>query len=87
MIQTSTLVKKAALSLDQADHVQELLASRDAYAAFLKVVRFEVTSMESAVISMPSSEGAEALFHAKVKAEGARKLLTILEGLPTKKVK
>ena len=81
---TSDLVKKASLSIDQADLVQELLASREAYSAYLKVVRRMVESMESGVISMSSAQGADAVFHAKLQAEGARKLFTEMERLNRK---
>ena len=84
-ISTVDLVKRAALSVDQADLVQELLSSREAYSAYLKVVRRMVESRESAVVSMSSSQGAEALFHAKLKAEGARSLLAEMEALINKK--
>lgn len=82
-ITTQQLVKKASLSVDQADLVQELLASKEAYAAYLKLVRRMVELMESEVVSMSSSSGAEALFHAKLKAEGARKIYAQMEGLVT----
>lgn len=84
-ITTMQLTKKASLSLDEADLVQELLASRDAYKSYLKVVRKMVENMESEVVSMSSGQGAEALFYAKLRAEGARKLYRELEDLGAKK--
>lgn len=80
-------MKKASLSIEAAEHVQELLASREAFGALLKVIRSEVTAMEGEVIRMSSAQGAEAIFQSKLRAEGARKLLKALEQLVAQKTK
>lgn len=79
------LAKKASLNIDEAHLVEELLASRDAYRAYLKVARKMVENLESEVIRMSSHEGAEKIFHAKLRAEGARKLFHELEQLAERK--
>ena len=85
MSSITPLSKKAGLNLDEADLVNELLASREGYKAFLKVVRKMVENSETDVIKMSSSEGAEKVFNAKLRAEGARKLFFELEQLQERK--
>lgn len=83
--QAVPFTKRAGLSMDEADLVGEILAAKDAHRAYLKVVRKMVENMEGDVVKMSSSLGAEALFQAKLKAEGARKLLYEMEQLANKK--
>lgn len=81
----SKLQKRFGLSLDEADLVSELLNAREAYRAYLKAVETMVAYREADVIRMSSAEGPEKLFHAKLRAEGARSLLTEMQALITKK--
>lgn len=79
------LHKRFGLSLDEADLVGELLNAREAYRAYLKTVESMVAYREMDVVRMSSAEGPEKLFQAKLKAEGARSLLTEMQALLTKK--
>lgn len=75
------LHKRFGLSLDEADLVGELLAAKEAYRSYMKLIESMVRHREEEVIRMASTEGPDKLFCAKLKAEGARHLLTELRGL------
>lgn len=69
------IIKK--LSLDEREQVQEIL-DHETMPALLKLIEEVVKDMEQDVIRRHLDEGVDKLVHTKLRAEGARKLLTVL---------
>lgn len=61
------------LTLDERDYVADLVR-HDGWKPLLEMVEQLVSDQESAVLRLQINDGVEALVHAKLKAEGARKL-------------
>jgi hypothetical protein len=71
------------LSMDERDAVADLYL-HEGYPALLKLVEELVDEQERHVLRIDSGEGAEKLMYAKLKAEGAKKLLSDMTQLKAK---
>lgn len=75
------IAKKASVSDEQTDQLADLASETEKLRGLLTLVEYLVSEMERKVISIASSEGAERIFQAKLKAEGAKALARELETL------
>lgn len=72
-----------SLSLDEREAIADLL-SHEGYAPLLKLVEALAVEQETKVLRLSADEGAEKLFQAKLKAEGARKLYIDIQQIKNK---
>jgi hypothetical protein len=71
------------LTVEEADAVADLLV-HSGWRPLLKLVERMTRDQEEAVIRMKVSDGEKEVLHAKLRAEGARKLASDIEQLKTK---
>jgi hypothetical protein len=63
-----------SLSLEERDALLDVLTHEEGWRALMKIVEGLTVEQEQAILKMDIAKGAEALFHERLKAEGARKL-------------
>lgn len=73
--------KKAGLADHEIDLLVDLYKEGNAIRVLCKFIDDLVKKQELRLVSMSSTEGAEKLFHTKLRAEGARKLLSEIQSL------